>query len=74
MFVTPRQGVGGFDFNCDNQVEHEDDSVPRLVANSCSFFCNWSQNHVNPGCGASVPVFGYCQAGCNLDTFTQRCR
>lgn len=77
MFTSPRQGVGGFDFNCDEQVEREDESVFRIVDNSCSFdgsFCNWSQNQVNPSCGASVPVFGHCASGCNLATFTQRCR
>jgi hypothetical protein len=77
MFSSPRLGVGGFDFNCDEAVERQDESVFRIVDNSCSFdgsFCNWSQNQVNPICGASVPVFGTCSAGCNLATFTQGCR
>jgi hypothetical protein len=72
-----RDGVGGFDFNCDGQEE-------RLGtvgnATSCTLdpdgvTCHAAGNVLYPSCGQTV-VVGVCSSACALQsaTFTQACR
>jgi hypothetical protein len=79
-FSRPRDGVGGFDFNCNGQEEKQHTS-PVQDATSCSYNantgnCEWNFYSRSLVCGQSL-THGYCDLnGCVLrhETTTQACK